>query len=194
MCQGVAKSGSLIPNEMTSLMVWTISKKSRISSGDFTNVVGDLMLMEKQQGARAQARYDESAIFFVGLEAKVRRSRLHGLDRAQLFSDKGGDAAEILGFDHDEQVIAAAHQVARLHFVEFRNAGSDAVESAVALRRDLHLDNRGDDVGAPFFAIDDGLRIRESRLVFEARKPPPPVQRSCPAFYDIFLVGVRAFF
>jgi hypothetical protein len=49
---------------------------------------------------------------------------------------------QALAVHHEQQVVGAAHQVARFHLLEARDALGDAVEAALALGGDLDLDQR----------------------------------------------------
>ena len=161
-----------------------LEKIANARARNVAHVVGNLDAHgETDRRSGAVFEMMKSAVLLVGFEAKVRGGRLHGLNRAQFLGDEGGDAAKILGLDNDQKIVTAAHQIAGLHFLELRDAGSDAIEPAIALGRDLHFDHRGDDVSVPFFAIDDCLISEDHSFAFEARDLlPPPGQQSCRAF------------
>ncbi len=73
-----------------------------------------------------------------------------------------------VAFDDDEQVVAAAHQVAALHFGKVRDARREPVEAAAALRRDLHLDDRGDRAAVSALRREHRLVTDDHSLAFKA--------------------------
>ena len=97
------------------------------------------------------------AVFLVGLQAKARRGGDDAFDGAQFFGNEGGDFLERVAFHHHEQIVAAGHQVAALHFRKTRDAIRQPVETAAALGRDFHLDQRRHDRCRALLRIDDRL-------------------------------------
>src|SRR5277367_5144286 len=117
MCQGVTKSGSPMPSEMTPCIDWTISKKSRMPErgmsrtwsatkpGDgWTEVrgrcmsLGDRRFMAESYELRADLEaflvHDalaQDALDLVGLEIEVSGGREDPRQRGELFRHETGD-------------------------------------------------------------------------------------------------------
>ena len=69
--------------------------------------------------------------------------------------------------DDDEQVVAAADEVAADDLVEFGDALRDAVEPAAAFRGDADFDEGGDGVLVESLAVDDGLVAADHAVLLE---------------------------
>jgi len=72
----------------------------------------------------------------------MRRRRQHAFDGRKSFRDEARDFLQRGAFDKNQKIITTRHQVAGLDLVEARDAFGQPVETATALGRDLHLDDR----------------------------------------------------
>src|ERR1700722_7072924 len=137
MCQGVTKSGSPIPSEMTPCIDWTISKKSRMPERGMSRTWSAIKPGEEAVGtvergrcmglagrlvtARFPLRTDLEAFFvhdafaqnaldLVGLEIEVGGRGEDAGEGGEFFGNEAGDLLERVALDEDEQVEAAAHE------------------------------------------------------------------------------------
>src|SRR6185436_751207 len=88
------------------------------------------------------------------LEKKMRRRRENALNRGQSLGDKGRDVPKVASLDNHEQIVTAGHQVTGLDFGIFRDALGQPVKAAAALRGNLDLDDRTDDVSVELLLIE----------------------------------------
>ena len=169
MCQGVWKSGSPIPSEITSLIFATISKKSRMpdlgrsatwrATKRWVSMVGGAagpgdpgrLRAHLEPAGALRRRVEQIAALLVGTQHEMGAGREHSLDGRELFGHERRHLLQAGPRHEDQQVVSARHEVAGLDLVESAQALGQAVEAAPALRGDLHLDHgaHGGDVRQP---------------------------------------------
>ena len=81
----------------------------------------------------------------------------HRVQRGKALGYKHSQLLEGLAVNRDRQVVAAAHQIDALHFVERQNGAGDLVKPQIPLGSDFQLNQGGDAFPARLLPVDDGL-------------------------------------
>src|SRR5436190_14323235 len=110
----------------------------------------------------------EHALLFVRFQHEVRGGGNHSLHRGEFLGNEGCDFAQVAALNDHHQVVTAGHQITRLHFCVLGNAFGQAIESAAALGRNLHLDDGSNRIQTQLFFVQNRAIAQNDLLSFVA--------------------------
>src|SRR5262245_48619792 len=102
-CHGVSKSGSPMPRLMTSFIVVTMSKKSRMPERGMSRTTVLMRLRSDGEPFIGRFVVHQDAKALVGFEHEMGGGREHAFERGKLFADEGRDLAKVFPFDEQQQ-------------------------------------------------------------------------------------------
>src|ERR1035441_1855330 len=114
-CQGVSKSGSDLPRLITSFIVLTMSKKSRMPERGMSKAVALMRLRSDTESFFCMAGFHQYAEALVGFEHEMGGRGEHTFERRQPFADERGHLAQVAALDEQQHVVGAAHEIRRAH-------------------------------------------------------------------------------
>ena len=117
-----------MPRLMTSFIVVTMSKKSRMPERGMSRTTVLMRLRSDGEPFIGRISVHQDAEALVGFEHEMGGRGQIRLPAATLFADERRDGAEIATFDEQQQVMRAAHQIRGAHFGEFADAFRDVIE------------------------------------------------------------------
>src|SRR5271157_2974029 len=109
-CQGVSKSGSPMPRLMTSFIVVTMSKKSRMPERGMSRTARLRRLRSDGEPFIGLSLVHEDPKAFVGLEHEMGRGGEHPFERGQPVAHKCRHLPQVLALHEEQQVVGPAHQ------------------------------------------------------------------------------------
>src|SRR5262245_22967671 len=145
MCQGVIKSGSPTPREITSFMPRTRSKKARMPEGAICSTIFEIlwsMLVRDIQSALITPFLEHLPVFLIFLEKELRGGRADMFHGREFGCDKIRNGLNVIAFDDQQQIVRAGDQITTGHFGKAVHALGDVVETDVLLRGDSHFNER----------------------------------------------------
>src|ERR1700749_336926 len=130
MCQGVSKSGSPMPSEITSFIFATISKKSRmpergrsmtcLAMNRVVSIGTQIRNFKFENGSRRtlepvfvfSRHIEQKALFLVGAQQEMRGGGKHAFDGGQFFGHERRDFLQARPADEHEQIVTTGHEIA----------------------------------------------------------------------------------
>src|SRR5215475_5776913 len=130
-----------MPRLITSFMVVTMSKKSRMPERGISRTVALRRSRRDTEPFIGGFMMHQDAKTLVGLEHEMGGGRENAFERREPFTDERSHLAQVTAFYKEQKIVGAAHQIRRADFGEPADPLGDGIETALPLRCDFDFDD-----------------------------------------------------